>query len=43
MNNAEFTDRAPKAVVDRERARLHDAREAVKRLRRLLGENGELR
>ncbi|TMD42328.1 MAG: valine--tRNA ligase [Chloroflexi bacterium] len=43
LNNAEFTDRAPKAVVDRERARLHDAREAVKRLRRLLGENGELR
>ena len=43
LNNAAFTDRAPKAVVDRERARLHDAREAVKRLQRLLGQNGELR
>jgi valyl-tRNA synthetase len=43
LNNREFTGRAPKPVVERERARLQQAKETADRLRRLLGENGELR
>ncbi len=42
LNNAQFTAKAPPAVVDRERARLAHAQEAAQRLRALLGENAEL-
>jgi valyl-tRNA synthetase len=42
LNNPDFTENAPKAVVERERARLAQARQAAARLRALLGETGEL-
>jgi valyl-tRNA synthetase len=42
LGNPDFTGRAPKGVVERERARLKDAQEAADRLRRLLGEKPEL-
>jgi valyl-tRNA synthetase len=42
LDNADFTEKAPKAVVERERARLAQARQAAERLRGLLGESGEL-
>jgi valyl-tRNA synthetase len=42
LDNPDFTSKAPAAVVERERARLAQAREAAQRLRRLLGETGEL-
>ena len=42
LNNPDFTRKAPKAVVERERARLHEAQEAADRLRGLLGENPEV-
>jgi valyl-tRNA synthetase len=42
LDNPEFTTRAPAAVVERERARLTQARHAADRLRGLLGEIGEL-
>jgi len=42
LRNAQFTAKAPTAVVDRERARLAHAREAAQRLRGLLGENAKL-
>jgi valyl-tRNA synthetase len=43
LNNPEFTSRAPSAVVERERTRLAQARQASDRLRALLGETGEVR
>jgi valyl-tRNA synthetase len=43
LNNAKFTSRAPSAVVERERARLAQARQAADRLRALLGETGDIR
>lgn len=43
LNNPEFTSRAPSAVVERERARLAQTRQAADRLRALLGETGEVR
>jgi valyl-tRNA synthetase len=36
LNNPDFTGRAPEAVVQRERARLLEAKEAASRLRTLL-------
>ena len=42
LSNAQFTAKAPTAVVDRERARLVHAQEAAQRLRGLLGESAEL-
>ncbi len=42
LNNPDFTAKAPAAVVERERARLAQARQAAARLRALLGETGEL-
>jgi len=42
LSNAQFTAKAPTAVVDRERARLAHAQEAAQRLRGLLGESAEL-
>jgi valyl-tRNA synthetase len=42
LANPDFTGRAPKGVVERERTRLKDAQEAADRLRRLLGEKPEL-
>jgi valyl-tRNA synthetase len=42
LNNPEFISRAPAAVVQRERARLVQARQAADGLRALLGETGEL-
>ena len=42
LNNPDFTEKAPKAVVERERARLAQARKAAAGLRALLGESGEL-
>ena len=42
LSNAQFTARAPTAVVDRERARLAHAQEAARRLRGLLGEDAEV-
>jgi valyl-tRNA synthetase len=42
LENADFTQKAPAAVVDRERARLAQARQAADRLRALLGETGKL-
>jgi valyl-tRNA synthetase len=43
LNNPEFTRKAPKPVVERERARLHEAQQAAERLRGLLGESPEVR
>jgi valyl-tRNA synthetase len=43
LGNSNFTERAPKDVVARERTRLAQAREAADRLRALLGEMPELR
>jgi valyl-tRNA synthetase len=42
LENTEFTQKAPAAVVERERARLAQARQAADRLRALLGEPGEV-
>ncbi|HKV32170.1 MAG TPA: valine--tRNA ligase [Candidatus Dormibacteraeota bacterium] len=42
LNNPDFTQNAPRAVVERERARLAQAREAADRLRGRLGETGGL-
>ena len=42
LNNPDFTEKAPKAVVERERARLAQARQAAAGLRALLGESGRL-
>lgn len=42
LENTEFTQKAPAAVVERERARLDEARQAADRLRALLGGPGEL-
>jgi valyl-tRNA synthetase len=42
LNNPDFTGKAPVDVVERERARLAQARQAAERLRGLLGESGEL-
>ena len=42
LNNSDFTEKAPKAVVERERARLAQARQAATGLRALLGETGGL-
>jgi len=42
LNNPDFTGKAPAVVVERERARLAQARQAAARLRALLGETGEL-
>jgi valyl-tRNA synthetase len=42
LNNPDFTTKAPAAVVERERARLAQARQAADRLRGLLGETGGL-
>ena len=42
LNNPDFTEKAPKAVVERERARLAQARQAAAGLRALLGETGGL-
>ena len=42
LKNADFTQKAPAAVVERERARLVQARQAADRLRALLGETGEV-
>jgi valyl-tRNA synthetase len=41
LANRDFVSRAPKAVVERERARLQKAEETAARLRALLGEGGE--
>jgi valyl-tRNA synthetase len=38
LQNSEFVSRAPKQVVDRERARLGQAEQAAERLRKLLGD-----
>jgi valyl-tRNA synthetase len=43
LDNPNFRDKAPKAVVDRDRTRLAEAREAAGRLRALLGEMPKLR
>ena len=43
LNNPKFTGKAPREVVERERARLAQAGEAAERLRRLLGEEREVR
>ena len=43
LSNPEFIARAPRDVVERERARLDQAQEAAKRLRELLGPDSELR
>jgi valyl-tRNA synthetase len=43
LNNPDFTRKAPAAVVERERARLAQARQAADGLRTLLGETGDLR
>jgi valyl-tRNA synthetase len=43
LDNPQFTGKAPSAVVERERARLHQAQQAAERLRGLLEQNGELR
>ena len=42
LNNPDFTEKAPKAVVERESARLAQARQAAAGLRARLGETGEL-
>jgi valyl-tRNA synthetase len=42
LSNPDFTGKAPAAVVERERARLAQARHAADGLRALLGETGEL-
>jgi valyl-tRNA synthetase len=42
LSNSDFTGKAPGAVVERERARLAQARQAADALRALLGETGEL-
>ena len=42
LSNPDFTGKAPAAVVERERVRLAQARQAAARLRALLGEPGEL-
>jgi valyl-tRNA synthetase len=42
LNNPDFTGKAPVPVVERERARLAQARQAADRLRGLLGETGEV-
>jgi valyl-tRNA synthetase len=42
LNNPDFTGKAPAAVVERERARLNQARQAADGLRALLGESGEV-
>jgi valyl-tRNA synthetase len=42
LNNPDFTGKAPAAVVERERARLAQARQAADGLRVLLGETGEV-
>jgi valyl-tRNA synthetase len=42
LKNPDFTEKAPKAVVQRERARLAQARQAAEGLRALLGETGGL-
>ena len=42
LTNPDFTGKAPQAVVERERARLLQARQAAERLRGLLGETPEL-
>ncbi len=42
LNNPDFTGKAPAAVVERERARLAQARQAADGLRALLGETGEV-
>jgi valyl-tRNA synthetase len=38
LSNPDFTAKAPHAVVEKERARLHQAQQAAERLRGLLGE-----
>ncbi|MDQ6884071.1 MAG: valine--tRNA ligase [Candidatus Dormibacteraeota bacterium] len=38
LENPDFTEKAPAAIVERERARLAQAKEAAQRLRKLLGE-----
>ena len=43
LNNPDFTGKAPKAVVERERIRLDEAQQAAERLSGLLGENPEVR
>jgi len=43
LGNPDFTGKAPPAVVERERARLQQAQQAVERLRGLLGLDPELR
>jgi valyl-tRNA synthetase len=43
LSNPDFTTKAPNAVVERERNRLQQARQAVERLLGLLGEKPELR
>jgi valyl-tRNA synthetase len=43
LANAEFTQKAPGPVVERERVRLQRAEQAAERLRGLLGQNGEVR
>jgi valyl-tRNA synthetase len=42
LNNPDFTEKAPKLVVERERARLAQARQAAAGLRALLGESAGL-
>jgi valyl-tRNA synthetase len=42
LNNPDFTGKAPAAVVERERARLTQAKQAADGLRALLGETGGL-
>ena len=42
LSNPDFTAKAPAAVVERERARLAQARQAADGLRALLGESGKL-
>jgi valyl-tRNA synthetase len=42
LGNTDFTSKAPANVVERERARLDQARQAAERLRALLGETGKL-
>ena len=42
LSNSDYTGKAPKEVVERDRKRLQQARDAAERLRRLLGENPEL-
>jgi len=43
LNNPDFTGKAPGPVIERERARLNQAQQAVERLRGLLGADPELR